>query len=208
MYVELHNYQEIEQKILFFKLKSIFNLDNTDAIDRKIAGIYIIYKDDICLYVGQSTNLASRIATHIKGKYSEATKINVLNIEDIGWNDFKERSKESQESILLNTEKYVMSILNPIENININHDMVTAIEKIPNSEISKEYVEYSYLLHMNKKDNEEVLLIKSQEGVFDYFLEKIKMNVDYLEILLTDLDLLQSPLIEEIECIQEDIKNG
>ncbi len=180
MYVELHNYQDLEQKILFFKLKTIFNLDNLDAVDRKFIGIYIIYKDDVCLYVGQSTNLASRLATHIKGKYAEATKIYVLDIEEIGWSDFRERSKEAQTDILNNVEQYAMSELNPIENININHDFELLTENTPTEIISKEWIDKSFLIRLNKKLADDTISIESLNSFYVDELESIKEDIHFV----------------------------
>ena len=69
MYTEIHEWQEFNQKVLYFKLNNTFNLQVDSELNHKFSGIYAIFKDDICLYVGQSSNLASRIATHLKGKY-------------------------------------------------------------------------------------------------------------------------------------------
>lgn len=125
MYIEIHNYEDIEQVALYYKLNNAFSIDNDSGKTEKIKGIYAIYNNDICLYVGQSKNIASRLATHIKGKYKIATEIYFWNVENIGFSDFDSRSTDSKSSILDNIEKYVMSKLTPIENISI--DMTISI---------------------------------------------------------------------------------
>ncbi len=131
MYIEIHNYEEMEQDILYFKLTNAFNMDNMEKMNKKIAGIYAIYKDDRCVYVGQSINLASRIATHLRGKYEVATSIFCWDMESI-YNDsqYAKRGKERKQNMLDNAEKYVMSKLKPIENLNIDMDF-----KLPEDEV-------------------------------------------------------------------------
>ena len=94
----------LEQKELFFDLKSKMNKEYT-------SGWYVIFKDDICLYVGQSNNLPSRIATHLKGKYSTADKILIYH------------SYEKKGASLDNIEKYLMSIFKPIENVLVDFSL-------------------------------------------------------------------------------------
>lgn len=120
MYIEIHNWKEFEQKVLYFKLNNSFNMNLVSTKDYKIAGIYAIYRDDLCLYVGQSKNLASRLATHLKGKYENCTNIYVWNIEEIGFSEFRTYIKDIQEQIIIRCEKYLMSILKPIENLDID----------------------------------------------------------------------------------------
>jgi len=122
MYIEIHNHADFEQKTLYFKLNNAFNMDMENELNQKLQGIYAIYSNNICLYVGQSKNLASRIATHIRGKYEKSTEIYLWNIEDIGFNDFLRRSKAIQQSILDNSEKLYMQKLKPIDNVNIDMD--------------------------------------------------------------------------------------
>ncbi len=70
------------QKELFFQLNSSMTIEKAD----KISGVYAIYKSDVCLYVGQSSNIPSRLATHLCGRYANADKIFIFennNDEDI-----------------------------------------------------------------------------------------------------------------------------
>lgn len=131
MYTEIHEWQEFNQKVLYFKLNNTFNLQVDSELNHKFSGIYAIFKDDICLYVGQSSNLASRIATHLKGKYNLATDIFIWNVENIGFSDFNKRDKNSQKSILDNCEKYIMTKLKPIENIAIDMDFKLTEDETP-----------------------------------------------------------------------------
>lgn len=131
MYTEIHKWKDFEQKVLYFKLNNVLNLQEHNELNRKIAGVYAIFKDDICLYVGQSINMASRIATHLKGKYETSTELYLWNVENIGFSDFYERSKDSQKIILDNCEKYLMSKLKPIENLLIDMNFTLDENKTP-----------------------------------------------------------------------------
>ncbi len=132
--------EDCSQKELYFKICNIIGLENKETT---IVGLYAIYKNDICLYVGQSKNLASRITTHLKGKYKDADFIYMLNIEDIGFSDFKERNEESKNSILDNCEKYLIKLLKPIENIIVDFDFNIPKEQAPNI---SEYLPYCYVV--------------------------------------------------------------
>lgn len=87
------------QKDLYFALNRAMQNEGT----QKIRGVYVIFKNDICLYVGQSENIPSRLATHMCGKYETATRIIVF--EDI------------DEADLIESEKYMIKEYKPIENI-------------------------------------------------------------------------------------------
>lgn len=104
------------QKELFFKINNIINLEN-ETYEKELSGVYAIYKNDICLYVGQSKNLASRISTHISGKYKECDFIYLFDVRNLGFSTFFERSDDGKKSILDNCEKYLIKLLKPIENI-------------------------------------------------------------------------------------------
>lgn len=90
-----------KQKDLFFQLDN--ELKKT-CYDEKISGIYAIFKNDICLYVGQSKNIASRLATHLSGKYKDCSKILIFP------------TIEPTEN-LIPLEKFTIQQLKPIENI-------------------------------------------------------------------------------------------
>ncbi len=95
-----------DQKELYFDLDWFFKKTNPE----KTSGIYSIYKKDICVYVGQSKNIPSRIATHLSGKYKTADKIAIYTDADyIG--------DEDSDVVLLETEKYLIKKLEPIENV-------------------------------------------------------------------------------------------
>ncbi len=103
-----------EQKELFFDLDWFFKKCSEDG--EKTKGIYVIYKDDICLYVGQSKNIPSRIATHLIGKYVNSDKILIYTDT--------EYIEDSSEHTLLETEKYLINRLKPIENVLVDFDYV------------------------------------------------------------------------------------
>ncbi len=105
-------YKNTEQRQLYFDLKWMFQKSNGLT---KTIGVYAIYNDDICVYVGQSKNIASRLATHLSGRYKKATKI--LVFEDLEY----VTSPESDTKMLIETEKYLIKKLSPIENILADH---------------------------------------------------------------------------------------
>ena len=134
-----------DQKQLYFKLNNLFGLEDDKA---NMAGIYAIYKDDICLYVGQSKNIASRISTHMCGKYEKATHFYCIDVRDIGFNDFFSRDSEAKESILLNCELSLIQILKPIDNIIADYTKKISEEKAPDL-IDNDMVSASFVV---KKD--------------------------------------------------------
>lgn len=95
-----------KQKELYFDLDRVFKISYED----KISGIYVLYKDDICLYVGQSRNVASRIATHLCGKYKNVNRILIFN-------DNECVGDEDNVDVLDYSEKFAFKIFSPIENV-------------------------------------------------------------------------------------------
>lgn len=110
-----------EQKELYFSLDNLFALDYGK---RKIRGIYVIFKDAICMYVGQSGNVASRLATHLSGKYENADKL--LIFEDSG-----------EVENLTPSEKYAIQLFKPIENILADYS-----EKISVNDLIDRFFDY------------------------------------------------------------------
>ena len=111
--------REDDSKALYFKLNSSFQIVSTEnqSSTFKFAGLYAIFKDDICYYVGQSQNLASRISQHLTGKYESCDKVILYLAKSNGYDDFDGRSKEARRSILELNEFHLMKILKPIENL-------------------------------------------------------------------------------------------
>jgi hypothetical protein len=120
--ITLFSIQNVEQKELFFKLSNAFSLRENTVLSRKVSGLYAIFKNDICLYVGLSTNLPSRLATHLRGKYSSCTTIRVYLPEENGFPDFYERNEPARKEILSLNEKALMAYLKPIDNLDIDMD--------------------------------------------------------------------------------------
>ena len=111
--------RDIDPKNLYFKLNNSFQITSIEhqSPTSKFAGLYAIYKNDICYYVGQSQNLASRICQHINGKYASAGRIEIFLAKANGFGDFHLRSKESRKSILESNENSLIRFLKPIENL-------------------------------------------------------------------------------------------
>jgi predicted GIY-YIG superfamily endonuclease len=112
--------KELKQKMLYYKIQNTFNIENSNT--HTYAGIYVIIKNDYPVYVGQSKNLASRIATHLKGKYAEADMILAFDVRELGWADFHSKNTTSKQEILNNAEKYIIKVLKPTENIIVDFD--------------------------------------------------------------------------------------
>lgn len=115
-----------DSKEIYFKLNNSFQLsDPIISSTYKISGLYAIYKGDICLYVGQSKNIPSRLSTHLTGRYSIADRVDIYFICQDSFENFHEKSKNSQTSILLNNESYLINALNPTENIIVDRECVS-----------------------------------------------------------------------------------
>lgn len=107
-----------DSRELYFKLSSSFQISSRHFNKSfKFSGIYAIYRNDNCYYVGQSQNLASRISQHLSGKYKSCDKIEIFMPNTNGFSDFFSRSKETRKIILEKNEMLLMSILKPIENL-------------------------------------------------------------------------------------------
>ena len=108
---------------LYFNLNSSIQLlDPPMSSKYKIPGLYSIYKNNICLYVGQSGHLPSRISDHITGRYCDFDFIRLYFVDVDGFSDFFERPEDCQRQILENNEAELLSILKPIENLAFDRD--------------------------------------------------------------------------------------
>lgn len=115
--------QDLEQKELFFKISNCLSLLDSELFKSgKMAGLYLIIKDNYPVYAGQSKNIASRIATHLRGKYKECDYVMIFPMVTNGFHDFYERTEQSKNDILLANEKLLMSTFKPTENIMIDMD--------------------------------------------------------------------------------------
>lgn len=98
-------------KNLYIKLKECIGMFDREDRNAKIQGIYFIYnKNNELMYIGQSKNIASRITTHIRGKYRNSHKIIIESIEDDSLDDI---------------ERFLIDKLKPIDNIIVeqNYDL-------------------------------------------------------------------------------------
>ena len=116
--------RDIDPKDFYFKLNNSFQITSTEyqSPTVKFAGLYAIYKNNTCYYVGQSQNLASRICQHINGKYASADRVEIFLVRANGFDDFHARSKESRKVILESNESNLIKILKPIENLMLPND--------------------------------------------------------------------------------------
>lgn len=192
MYIEIHEWQDFEQKTLYFKLNNALNMNINDELNYKITGIYAIFKDDLCLYVGQSKNIASRLATHLKGKYKVATRVEVFDITDIGFSNYKDRSTQSQSKILDNAEQFLMAMLMPIENINIDMSFNLEKEHSPYYITSGELT-YSYRIVIENEN----LFIVNIDG--SYFIDVIKMDIEASQYDVKPYEITIEEVLENID---------
>jgi len=116
-------------KEIYFALSNSFQLANPlRSPTYKIAGLYAIYAKDICLYVGQSKNVPSRLSTHLTGRYEVADRVDIYFICQDNYEDFYSRNKISQSAILINNENNLINKLNPTENIVVDRGEVSEDE--------------------------------------------------------------------------------
>ena len=166
-----------QQKKLYFQIDTEFK--KTEYEDGRVSGIYAIFKDDLCLYVGQSKNIASRIATHLSGKYKECSKILVFPTVDA-------------DDDLVELEKFVMKELEPIENI-----IIDFTEELDDSKFAEGSIVYAIEHPFNDFDilkaNEFTLVnsthdiliaydihidLYQDDNVFNFLLENMKSSMD------------------------------
>lgn len=198
------NISELEQKDLYFKLKQIFNIEKND--ETSMYGIYAIFKNGYCVYVGQSKNMASRIATHVFGKYKNADFVLIYNVEDLGFYDFHKRSSESMIKILNNCENYIISNLKPTENIIADFSFKLKSENTPDFDfrcfnfcldlramevgdiivsdsgseivIGNDYFEYLYVTNKNLTKREAELLKLFDDMLFSETVDSILRSIE------------------------------
>ena len=105
-------------KELYFKLNNSLQIFSPVITKHyKIHGVYAIYKDGVCYYVGQSKNLPSRISTHLCGKYALADRVELFFVDGDFFPDYIDLSKDKQKTILEASESYLIDKLKPVENI-------------------------------------------------------------------------------------------
>jgi hypothetical protein len=160
--ITLFSIQNVEQKELFFKLSNAFSLRENAVLGRKVSGLYAIFQDGVCHYVGLSTNLPSRLATHLRGKYSSCAAIQVYLPEENGFSDFYERNESERKEILSLNEKALMALLKPVDNIDIDMDFKLE-EKYSFEGFSEESSTIPIELKLHKIEDKLYCQIKNEE---------------------------------------------
>lgn len=193
------NISELEQKDLYFKLKQIFNIEKNDV--NSMYGIYAIFKNGYCVYVGQSKNMASRIATHVFGKYKNADFVLIYNVEDLGFYDFHKRSSESMIKILNNCENYIISNLKPTENIIADFSFKLKHENTPDFDFRC----FNFCLDLRAMDVGDIIVSDSGSEIVigsDYFeylyVTNKKLTKREAELLKLFDDMLFSETVDSI----------
>lgn len=112
-------------KEIYFALSNSFQLANPlKSPTYKIAGLYALYKGDVCLYVGQSKNVPSRLSTHLTGRYECATRLEVYFVCECVFEGFWSEDKVNQKKILENNENHLINKLKPTENIMVDRGQI------------------------------------------------------------------------------------
>jgi len=112
-----------DSKFLYFSLNNSLRLSNVIfSQSNKLAGIYVILKEESCYYVGQSLNIASRLSTHLTGKYSNCDEIRIFCPTEHDYSNFYENSIPGQRQILENNEAHGIETFKPIENILVDRE--------------------------------------------------------------------------------------
>ena len=107
-----------DSKSLYFSLNNSFLISRFRVSSTlKLPGVYAIFKDKVCYYVGQSKNIASRLATHLNGKYKNADEILIYTAYEHISDDFYTLHKDDQSHLLLLNEDILIDIFKPVENI-------------------------------------------------------------------------------------------
>ena len=93
---------------LYKKLKEAIGISEENDSNCKVSGIYYIYnQDNTLLYIGQSKNIASRLTTHIRGKYRNSHKIIIDPVYEEELND---------------VERFMIDKLKPIDNVMVSEE--------------------------------------------------------------------------------------
>lgn len=168
----------LDQKELFYDLKS-------KMVDAP-RGWYVIFKENICLYVGQSKNLPSRLATHLKGKYSTADKILIYH------------SYDDSDADLLSTEKYLMNLFKPVENVLVDFSIQIKREDMCESTIiytidfAEEKNPKSTILEAITIGYSECIILDKNVGIivtdeFPATLYEMPNTISYLSKLISEI---------------------
>ena len=158
------------QKELFFQLNSTIAIEKAN----KISGVYAIYKSDVCLYVGQSSNIPSRLATHLCGRYANADKIFIFE-------------NNNDEDLILN-EKYIIQKLKPVDNILVDYDEDIEIDSL-----------FCYLQDLKNNEDINILdyynfcIINDKPNIFIF---SIDMQPELYTLRKSIKDLIIYPLIK------------
>jgi hypothetical protein len=170
------NASEISEKELYCKLSSSFQIAcfEDQSVNFRFTGLYAIFKNGICYYVGQSQNLASRICQHLSGKYKSADQILILTPQKNGFSDFFSRDKQTRKEILEYNESILIKKIRPIENL-----LTPSVDMI-------EEKTFECLIDLeSKEDLEEVSDISIMvDSSFQISVKKHSPTIDYSETWL------------------------
>jgi len=182
-------------KELYFRLSNAFRLSDIYCSSTcKYSGVYAIYKESVCYYVGQSSNMPSRLSTHLTGKYSAADEIRLYMPSEFDYfSDFYSERKESQIQILEENENHCINRFSPVENILVNREKDTYYKFLfanltgdttnPETDLTIHQNEYGLLCVVDSTIEAWHLpspiidpFIHEMESVNDYLRSKIETN--------------------------------
>ncbi len=180
----MHEVNAETYRPLYTKLQSIFS--KFDGFREKKSGVYFIYNDKKeLMYVGQSKNIASRLTTHIRGKYKLANRILIMEVN---------------EYALDSIERFCINNLQPIDNIMVEEkcNMVTLEKYLQECDWSKET-----LLKLSNFNNSEWMLclypktrqVTNSDFIPDMYGDVLKiLDVDHINTLV---DMVISHMSQE-----------
>lgn len=83
----------------FAELKSMFDIMMSRVSYKPIIGIYFLFNDDECIYIGQSVNVMARIGSHVKMK----------NFNSYAYIEYPEEKLNEMETLYILTYKPILN---------------------------------------------------------------------------------------------------
>lgn len=179
-----------DSKNLYFKLnQSLLLTINEHNGNFKYAGVYAIFKENICYYVGQTQNLSSRLSTHLTGKYINADKVLIFTAYENTCDDFYTLHKDDQKHHLLLNESVAIKLFKPIENIIVNYESDG---------------EWNYMFDIFEAYNTDQLLIQYAPLQIDVTESHITVHTGeiYEELYNIDINLLRDYMEEDRQILE------
>jgi hypothetical protein len=174
---------------LYIALKNAIGRYEVGDEDKKVPGIYCIYNEaGTLLYVGKSKNLASRLTTHIRGKYRYSYKITIEYVEQEELDD---------------VERFLIDTLEPIDNVRVNehYDIENTTWAELFLDLDESYTEFYNFTNLSEYMSDDV----NRTVIYpDYLLIKSKNLIPHLCEYINEIAPPGSPVFEGIKrCLLE-----